>query len=276
EFSLVVGHGPATTSFLRPWPRSHFSITRSLAAGRGGEEILVFGGEAYDGRELTFYSDLYRLDLGKVETDVPLPWEKLYSAVPMIPGPDARSAHQAVPWNNFVYVFGGEWSSRDQKRYRQFSDLWRFDAAGRPGSRWEKIEAQGSAPDPRSGHRMAAAGDYAVLFGGFSEDRKRRATYLDDFYALHLPSHTWRLLPSDRRGPKPGARAGGALFAAAAAATCGVNCESSMKRLTVGMKDVETMHLGAGELKTQVFVYGGTRPTRKGGESLQVMEVRGE
>ncbi|CAE7870718.1 Klhdc4, partial [Symbiodinium microadriaticum] len=161
EFSLVVGHGPATTSFLRPWPRSHFSITRSLAAGRGGEEILVFGGEAYDGRELTFYSDLYRLDLGKVETDVPLPWEKLYSAVPMIPGPDARSAHQAVPWNNFVYVFGGEWSSRDQKRYRQFSDLWRFDAAGRPGSRWEKIEAQGSAPDPRSGHRMAAAGDYA-------------------------------------------------------------------------------------------------------------------
>ena len=22
----------------------------------------------------------------------------------------------------------------------QFSDLWRFDAAGRPGSRWEKIE----------------------------------------------------------------------------------------------------------------------------------------
>ncbi|CAE7250391.1 KLHDC4 [Symbiodinium sp. CCMP2592] len=238
EFSLVVGHGPATTSFLRPWPRSHFSITRSLATGRGGEEILLFGGEAYDGRELTFYSDLYRLDLGKVETDVPLPWEKLYSAVPMIPGPDARSAHQAVAWNNFVYVFGGEWSSRDQKRYRQFSDLWRFDAAGRPGSRWEKIEANGSSPDPRSGHRMAAAGDYAVLFGGFSEDKKRRATYLDDFYALHLPSHTWRLLPSDRRAPKPGARAGGALFAAAAA----------------------------------VFVYGGTRPTRKGGDSLQVME----
>ena len=28
-----------------------------------GEEILLFGGEAYDGRELTFYSDIWPADV---------------------------------------------------------------------------------------------------------------------------------------------------------------------------------------------------------------------
>ncbi|CAK9013194.1 Heparan-alpha-glucosaminide N-acetyltransferase (Transmembrane protein 76) [Durusdinium trenchii] len=183
---------------------------------------------------------------------------KLYSAVPTIPGPEARSAHQAFGADGYLYVFGGEWSSRDQKRYRslegglelraklraevvggQFRDLWRFECSGAPGTRWEQLEAHGSVPDSRSGHRMATAGSYAVLFGGFSEDKKRRATYWDDFYALHLPSHTWRLLPvsSDRRA-RPISRAGGLLFAAA----------------------------------SQVFLYGGSRPTRKGGDSLQILE----
>lgn len=238
EWSLVIGHGQATTSFLRPWPRSHFTITSSHLPDRG-HEILIFGGEAYDGCELTFYSDLYRLDMGSVDTDTPLPWEKLYSAVPTIPGPEARSAHQAFCWEGFLYVFGGEWSSRDQKRYRQFRDLWRFDARAMPGTRWEHLEAAGAVPEQHSGHRMAIAGSYGVLFGGFTEDKKRRPTYLDDFYALHLPSHTWRLLPtsSDRRA-RPVSRSGGLLFAAA----------------------------------TSVFIYGGSRPTRKGGDSLQVLE----
>ena len=238
EWSLVIGHGPATTSFLRPWPRSHFTLTASQLADRG-EEILIFGGEAYDGRELTFYSDLYRVDMSQVDADTPLPWEKLYSAVPTIPGPEARSAHQAFCWEGFLYLFGGEWSSRDQKRYRQFRDLWRFDTRATPGTRWEQLEAAGTVPEQRCGHRMATAGSYGVLFGGFTEDKKRRATYLDDFYALHLPSHTWRLLPtsSDRRA-RPVSRSGGLLFAAAAS----------------------------------VFIYGGSRPTRKGGDSLQILD----
>eukprot|EP00931_Biecheleriopsis_adriatica_P047224 TRINITY_DN27193_c0_g1_i1.p1 TRINITY_DN27193_c0_g1~~TRINITY_DN27193_c0_g1_i1.p1 ORF type:complete len:824 (+),score=211.59 TRINITY_DN27193_c0_g1_i1:199-2472(+) len=240
EWSLVIGHGPATAAFLRPWPRSHFSLLMSPVAERR-DELLLFGGEAYDGRELTFYSDLYRLDMGKIEDDVPLPWEKLYSAVPMIPGPEARSAHQALAWDKYLYVFGGEWSSRDQKRYRQFSDLWRFDASGRPGTRWERIEASGAVPEARSGHRMALApGGHAVMFGGFTEDKKRRATYLDDLQTLHLPSHTWRSVPKpgDRRAARPGARSGGLLFAMGSA----------------------------------IMVYGGSRPVKKGADALQVMD----
>jgi len=238
EWSLVIGHGPATTTHLRPYPRSHFSLVATPVESRGAE-ILVFGGEAYDGKELTFYSDLYRLNLSCAEADRVLPWEKLYSSVPTIPGPAARSSHQAVLWEKFVYVFGGEWSSRDQKRYRQFNDLWRFDCTAGPGARWEMIEAD-SAPTPRSGHRMAATpGGYAVLFGGFNEDKRRRATYLDDLHVLHLANRSWHVVPVvDDRRIRPHARAGHLFWVAAGVA----------------------------------HVFGGTRPKKKGGDDLEILD----
>eukprot|EP00747_Dinoflagellata_sp_TGD_P031937 gnl/TRDRNA2_/TRDRNA2_135635_c0_seq1.p1 gnl/TRDRNA2_/TRDRNA2_135635_c0~~gnl/TRDRNA2_/TRDRNA2_135635_c0_seq1.p1 ORF type:complete len:802 (-),score=181.83 gnl/TRDRNA2_/TRDRNA2_135635_c0_seq1:111-2516(-) len=238
EWSLVIGHGPATTTHLRPYPRSHFSLASTPVQARG-EEILVFGGEAYDGKELTFYSDLYRMNLSSAEPDRVLPWEKLYSSVPMIPGPAARSSHQAVVWDKFLYVFGGEWSSRDQKRYRQFNDLWRFDCTAGPGARWELIEAEG-APCARSGHRMASApGGHAVLFGGFSEDKRRRATYLDDLHALQLSNHSWHVVPIvDDKRVRPHARAGHLLWVAGGTA----------------------------------YVLGGTRPKKKGGDDLEILE----
>jgi len=102
EWSLVVGHGPATTSYLRPWPRSHLTLTPCPIAARSGE-VLLFGGEAYDGRELTFFSDMYRLNLHGADATKPLPWEKIYSSVPSIPGPEPRSSHQAVAWEKHFW-----------------------------------------------------------------------------------------------------------------------------------------------------------------------------
>eukprot|EP00928_Gymnodinium_smaydae_P038152 TRINITY_DN26364_c1_g1_i2.p1 TRINITY_DN26364_c1_g1~~TRINITY_DN26364_c1_g1_i2.p1 ORF type:complete len:798 (+),score=123.49 TRINITY_DN26364_c1_g1_i2:44-2437(+) len=245
EFSLVIGHGPATTVHLRPWPRSHLTLTQSPLDSRTGE-ILLFGGEAYDGRELTFYSDLYRLNLHGVDVEKPLPWEKLYSSVPMIPGPEARSAHQAVVWDKFLYVFGGEWSSRDQKRFRQFNDLWRFDVSSGPGSRWECVEASGTAPTARSGHRMAMSSTgHALVFGGFSEDRRRRATYHDDIHVLQLPKegsldgHAWHAAaPSADRRTRPSGRAGGLVWTD----------------------------------QTTAYAFGGVRPKGKGSEHLEVLD----
>lgn len=239
----MIGHGPATTAHLRPWPRSHLTLTASPMDTASGE-MFFFGGEAYDGRELTFYSDLYRLNLHSAEPGEVLPWEKMYSSVPLIPGPEARSSHQAVTWDKFLFIFGGEWSSRDQNRYRQFSDLWRFDTSGGRGTRWERLDA-GEGPSARSGHRMAvdpsAKDGHAVLFGGFTEDKKRRATYLDDLHVLHLPTSTWRPATAKRsgaRGPKPLTRAGGLLWVS----------------------------------QGSTYVYGGNRPKKKGGNGLQILE----
>lgn len=226
EWSLVVGHGPATTPYLRPWPRSHITMTASPLAGRDAE-IFLFGGEAYNGRELTFYSDLYSLNLDLAEASKTLPWEKLYSSVPTIPGPEPRSSHQVVTFGSHLYLFGGEWSSRDQRRYRQFGDLWSFEATGGPGARWQHLRA-GKCPVPRSGHRMAAtsAGN-AIVFGGFSEDKRRRAAYLSDVHILPLqsmPGADWSEaeLPPGKRSSSsngPGSRSGCLLWTDASDAT---------------------------------------------------------
>eukprot|EP00929_Paragymnodinium_shiwhaense_P113873 TRINITY_DN82167_c0_g1_i1.p1 TRINITY_DN82167_c0_g1~~TRINITY_DN82167_c0_g1_i1.p1 ORF type:complete len:812 (-),score=209.74 TRINITY_DN82167_c0_g1_i1:160-2595(-) len=236
EYALVVGHGPATTSYLRPWPRSHFTLAQTLVDVRHGE-ILMFGGEAYDGRDLTFYSDLYRLQLKGAEADAALPWEKLYSSVPFIKGPEARSSHQAFMWGKWMYIFGGEWSSRDQNRYRQFCDLWRFDVTGSVGTKWEPVEADGT-PLARSGHRMAATSSgLAVLFGGFTEDKKRRVSYHDDLHVLQLAKPAWHQI-SNRASPRPGVRAGHCLW---------VDGESA-------------------------YIFGGNRLKKKGSDQVDVME----
>jgi len=239
EWSLVVGHGPATTEYLRPWPRSHFTVHLTPLPAREGE-ILMFGGEAYDGREVTFYSDLYRLDMRHVEAGKPLPWEKLYSAAPFLEGPEPRSSHQVVVWDQHLYLFGGEWSSRDQKRYRQFNDLWRLDVGQGARARWERLSSEGG-PCARSGHRMtaSAATGHAVVYGGFSEDKRRRVTYLDDMHLLNLSSCSWTSVGSaDRRRVRPGQRAACLLWS----------------------------------LQNAIFLYGGTRPKRKGGDKLEVFD----
>jgi hypothetical protein len=88
----------------------------------------------------------------------------------------------------------------------------------------------------------------AVLFGGFSEDKKRRASYHDDLHVLHLPTSSW--LPTTvasssgggKRGSnktqKPSARAGGLVWVAGGA----------------------------------TYVFGGTRLKKKGGDVLETLE----
>jgi hypothetical protein len=59
-------------------------------------ELIFYGGEYYNGDKTFVYGDLYRYNVDKCE------W-KLVSS-PNSPPP--RSAHQAVAWKNFLFVFG--------------------------------------------------------------------------------------------------------------------------------------------------------------------------
>jgi hypothetical protein len=78
-----------------PSPRAHASLTaHPLAAA----ELVLFGGECYDGRRCVFYNDLYRYHTERRT------WRRVTS--PNAPGP--RSSHQAVATpTGHVYVFGG-------------------------------------------------------------------------------------------------------------------------------------------------------------------------
>ncbi|PKI66613.1 hypothetical protein CRG98_012955 [Punica granatum] len=56
------------------------------------------------------YGDLYRYDVEKKE------WKLISS--PNSPPP--RSAHQAIAWKNYLYIFGGEFTSPNQERFHHY------------------------------------------------------------------------------------------------------------------------------------------------------------
>lgn len=65
-----------------PTPRSNFSI----CAHPEREELIIFGGEFFNGQNLSLYNDMFFYNIGKNE------WKSI--KVPGGPGP--RSAHQMV------------------------------------------------------------------------------------------------------------------------------------------------------------------------------------
>lgn len=65
-----------------PTPRSNFS----MCAHPEKEELILFGGEFYNGQTLTVYNDLYIYNISKNE------WKQVQTRA----GPAPRSAHQMV------------------------------------------------------------------------------------------------------------------------------------------------------------------------------------
>ncbi|KAL0675001.1 hypothetical protein Bca4012_002982 [Brassica carinata] len=120
-----------------PSPRSNCSLTINPLKET---ELILYGGEFYNGQKTYVYGDLYRYDVDKQE------W-KLVSS-PNRPPP--RSSHQAVAWNNYLYIFGGEFTSPNQERFHHYKDFWMLDVKT---NQWEQLNLKG-CPSPRSGHRM--------------------------------------------------------------------------------------------------------------------------
>ncbi|XP_026192625.1 kelch domain-containing protein 4 [Cyclospora cayetanensis] len=134
----------------QPTPRAHASLT-ALPSG----DLLLFGGESYDGKKVRVYGDLFKFDIEKDE------WKRIEAPE----SPKARCSHQAVLHSDALYVFGGEFSTYYQ--FHHFKDFWRFDIKA---NTWKKIlvESSAQAPSPRSGHRV---GDFVFLHGGFAKIR---------------------------------------------------------------------------------------------------------
>ncbi|GJP32137.1 hypothetical protein CLOM_g16664 [Closterium sp. NIES-68] len=148
-------------------------------------ELVIFGGEFYNGDKTHVYGDLYRFNADKAT------WRLVSS--PNSPPP--RSGHHAVAWKNFVFVFGGEFTSPNQERFHHFKDLWRLDLST---NQWEQLSLKG-APSPRSGHRMVLYKQRILLFGGFY-DNLRDVRYFNDLHVLDLTDMKWAEVK-----PKPGA-----------------------------------------------------------------------
>jgi hypothetical protein len=165
-----------------PSPRSNCSLTINPLKET---ELILYGGEFYNGQKTYVYGDLYRYDVEKQE------W-KLVSS-PNSPPP--RSSHQAVAWKNYLYIFGGEFTSPNQERFHHYKDFWMLDVKT---NQWEQLNLKG-CPSPRSGHRMVLYKHKIIIFGGFY-DTLREVRYYNDLYVFDLDQYKWQEIK-----PKPGA-----------------------------------------------------------------------
>lgn len=170
KITEVVADGP-------PKPRAASCF---LASPSNSNQLLLFGGEYFNGALATFFNDLH---IYYIDKDI---WKTVTS--PNAPLP--RSGHAWCRGGNqaqYVYVFGGEFSSPKQGTFYHYNDFWRLE----PNTReWTRLEPKGKTPPARSGHRMTYYKQYIILFGGF-QDTANSTKYLADLWLYDTVNFVW-------------------------------------------------------------------------------------
>ncbi|UNI14570.1 Kelch repeat-containing protein 3, variant 2 [Purpureocillium takamizusanense] len=173
-----------------PRPRAASTL---MASPHDSNSLLLFGGEYFNGSLAQFYNDLHIYNVNRDE------WRCVTS--PNAPLPRSGHAWTRSSNPNFVYLFGGEFSSPKQGTFHHYSDFWRLEPATRE---WTKIEVKGKdkSPPARSGHRMTYWKQYIILFGGF-QDTSNQTKYLADLWIFDTVNYVWHCptLPSAQLKP---------------------------------------------------------------------------
>ncbi|XP_047384840.1 kelch domain-containing protein 4 isoform X2 [Sciurus carolinensis] len=170
-----------------PSPR----LNASLSAHPEKDELILFGGEYFNGQKTLMYNELYVYNIKKdtwTKVDIPSP-------------PPRRCAHQTVvvpQGGGQLWVFGGEFASPDGEQFYHYKDLWVLHLATKT---WEQVRSVGG-PSGRSGHRMVAWKRQLILFGGFHEST-RDYIYYNDVHSFNLDTFVWSKLSPSGTGPTP-------------------------------------------------------------------------
>ena len=159
-----------------PPPRVNFTLTTVGSENR--LEMVLFGGERNDGRQVQFFRELYRYSLWNNR------WWRVRPAG-LEPGP--RSGHAAAMWKQQMFVFGGEFSNPNATQFHHYRDLWHLNLED---NEWEKVDGRGRAPTARSGHRMQTHSGRLFLFGGFS-DFVKESKYYNDLFVFDIENLMW-------------------------------------------------------------------------------------
>ncbi|KAK1293784.1 hypothetical protein QJS10_CPA16g00284 [Acorus calamus] len=156
----------------RPSPRSNCSMNINPLKET---ELILYGGEFYNGNKTFVYGDLYRYEVEKNE------WKLISS--PNSPPPR------------------GEFTSPNQERFHHYKDFWTLDLKT---NQWEQLALKG-CPSPRSGHRMV------YLYGGYSKEvasdknNSEKGIVYSDMWSLD--PRTWEWNKVKKGGMPPGPRA---------------------------------------------------------------------
>ncbi|XP_067004041.2 kelch domain-containing protein 4 [Anabrus simplex] len=166
-------------------------VNFTLAAHPEKEELILFGGEYFNGQKTFLYNDLFFYNIPRNE----------WTLVKAPGGPPPRCGHQMVVLSaskGQLWVFGGEYASPTQAQFYHYRDLWMYSIVNK---KWEKISAPGG-PSARSGHRMVCVKKQLIVFGGF-HDNLRDYKYFNDVYAFNLENYTWKKLEPTGTPPPP-------------------------------------------------------------------------
>ncbi|KAG5942745.1 hypothetical protein E4U53_007180 [Claviceps sorghi] len=176
-----------------PRPRAASTL---VASPCDTNNLLLFGGEYFNGSLAQFYNDLHIYNISRDE------WRCVTS--PNAPLPRSGHAWTRASNPNHVYLFGGEFSSPKQGTFHHYSDFWRLEPATRE---WTKIEVKGKdkSPSARSGHRMTYWKQYIILFGGF-QDTSNQTKYLADLWIFDTVHFVWHCPALPQAQLKPDAR----------------------------------------------------------------------
>ncbi|KAJ4296000.1 Kelch repeat-containing protein 3 [Collariella sp. IMI 366227] len=174
-------------------PRARSAAT-FLANPSNSNQLLLFGGEYFNGSLATFFNDLMIYYIDRDE------WRCVTS--PNAPLP--RSGHawtRGGNQSNAIYLFGGEFSSPKQGTFYHYNDFWKLDPTTRE---WTRLEPKGKTPPARSGHRMTYFKNYIILFGGF-QDTANQTKYLSDLWIYDTTNFVWYnpALPRPNSNPTP-------------------------------------------------------------------------
>uniref|UniRef100_A0A671UVK2 Kelch domain containing 4 n=1 Tax=Sparus aurata TaxID=8175 RepID=A0A671UVK2_SPAAU len=170
-----------------PSPR----LNASFSAHPEKDELILFGGEFFNGKKTYLYNDLFFYNIKKncwVKSEIPNP-------------PPPRCSHQAVvvpQGGGQLWVFGGEFASPNGEQFYHYKDLWVLHLATHT---WENIKAPGG-PSGRSGHRMVLSKKQLLVFGGFHEST-RDFIYYNDVYSFSLETFSWSRLTTSGSAPSP-------------------------------------------------------------------------
>lgn len=170
-----------------PSRRANFSFNAHIDK----DEIIMFGGEYFNGQKTYVYGDLVIYNLKKKT------WLRIQSPGAAPP----RCAHQAVLTageGGQLWIFGGEYASPSQSQFYHYKDLWVFYLKTK---KWEKINAT-LGPTSRSGHRMVLCKKQLVVFGGY-HDNGMDYKYYNDLHTFDLESRTWRKIEPAGIAPSP-------------------------------------------------------------------------
>ncbi|PIO38434.1 hypothetical protein AB205_0109870, partial [Aquarana catesbeiana] len=167
------------------------ALNASLTSHPDKDELILFGGEYFNGQKTFLYNELYIYNIKKNS------WNKIDVPNP----PPRRCAHQAVAVpqaGGQIWVFGGEFASPDGEQFYHYKDLWVLHLTTKT---WEHIKATGG-PSGRSGHRMVYTKRQLIVFGGFHEST-RDYIYYNDLYTFNLDTFTWAKITPSGTGPSP-------------------------------------------------------------------------